>query len=88
VNFGKLMDEGLLTYDNMGPEASCVVSESRESCRAIRAPRGRITARGEPQINNIVRCGGSRNSMSGISVSSKNTSADNSAEVANLTVHT
>jgi len=78
------MDEGLLTYDNMGPEASYVDSESYKLCRAIRAPRGRITARGEPQINNIVRCEGSRNSMSGTSVSSKNTSADNSAEVANF----
>jgi len=80
------MDDGLLTYDNMEPEVSCVASEFHESCRAIRAPRGRVTARDEPHINDIVKTEGNRNSMSGTSVSSRITSADNSAEVANFTV--
>jgi len=79
------MDDGLLTYDNMEPEVSCVASEFDETCQAIRAPRGRITARDEPHINDIVKTEGNRNSMSGTSVSSRSTFADNSAEVANFT---
>jgi len=65
----------------MRPEAICVASEPFELCRAIRAPQGRATARDEPPTNKIVECEGNR----ATSVSSENTSADNSAAVANFT---
>jgi len=65
-------------------DLKCVASY--ESCRAVRAPRGRTTARDEPQINKIVKCEGNRNSMSGTSVPSKTTYADNYAVVTNFTI--
>jgi len=80
------MNDGHLTEGNMGSEVSCVASEPHELCRAIRAPQARATARDTPPTNKILKCEGNRNAMSGASVSSENTSADNSAAVANFTI--